>query len=309
MHDLVAENAAAASRLQRMLVFYQRRCTETDPSAVPGRRALSPVQETVVEVGELWGLSPGRVRSGLLHCRILSTALPDVWALCRSGALDGYRAGLVADAATTLPETSWPVLADRIGSWLGKHLRRPGQDPQLPEIVCCTVKQLRNKLTYETAKLAPRDADERFRRSFADRRATARTRPEQGTLDDGMGSLSVSHSVDQVQLADYRLTLSAKALRAAGDQRTLEQLRADLAIDLLTGKAQIRSSTADLERRADAEPATTAGEPAAGGDSVTGDWITRFPTLGFARPVINVTVPIQTCSASPTTRECSPAGP
>jgi hypothetical protein len=105
-----------------------------------------------------------------------------------------------------------------------------------------------------------------------------------------MGSLSVTHSVDQVPLADYRLTLSAKALRAAGDERTLEQLRADLAMDLLTGRAQIQSSTAELERRADAEPLVAGART----DSAAGDWFTRLPALGYARPIINVTVPIQT---------------
>jgi hypothetical protein len=154
VHYLVAENSAAASRLLRMLVFYERRCAVVDPSAVPGRRALTAVQETVIEVGELWGLSPGRVRSDLLHCRVLTTSFPDVWRLCRLGALDGYRAGLVAEAATNLPERSWPAFAERIGHWLRKHLRRPGGDPELPELVCCTVKQLRNKLTYEVNKLA-----------------------------------------------------------------------------------------------------------------------------------------------------------
>lgn len=300
VHDLVVENAAAASRLQRMLEFYQRRCAEVDPAAVPGRRALTPVQETVIEVGELWGLSPGRVRSDLLRGRVLTTSFPDVWRLCRSGALDGYRAGLVADAATNLPERSWPAFADRVGPWLRKQLRRPGDDPDLPEIVCCTVKQLRNKLTYEVNKLAPREADERFRRSFAERRASARMRPADGSVDDGMGSLSVTHSIDQVQLADYRLTLSAKALRAAGDERTLEQLRADLAMDLLTGRAEIQSPTAELERRADGEPlapdagAASAGAAGPGPDPVVSGWITRLPALGFARPVINLTVPMQT---------------
>jgi hypothetical protein len=33
---------------------------------------------------------------------------------------------------------------------VGTYLRQPGSDPSLPETVGCTVKQLRNKLTYET---------------------------------------------------------------------------------------------------------------------------------------------------------------
>ena len=84
-----------------------------------------------------------------------------------------------------------------------------------------TVKQLRNKLTYETTRLRPRDADERFRAAYADRRAVARTHPVDGSVGDGTGSLMLTSSVDRVQLADYRLTLAAKAVRASGDARTL----------------------------------------------------------------------------------------
>ncbi len=253
VHDLVLENAAHARRLDRLLEFH-RRCEErSDDSRFP----LTPVQETVVEVGELWGLSPGRVRSELQRARVLATYLPDVWSLCLAGGLDGYRAGLVADAATSgLPETSWPAFAERIGPWLRHRLRRPGDDPSLPLVVAATVKQLRNKLTYETNRLRPRDADERFRTAYAERRAVARTHPVDGSPGDGTGSLTLTDSVDRILLADHRLTLAAKSARASGDPRTLEQLRTDLAVDLILGET--------------------------------------VPGSGFARPVINVTVPIQT---------------
>ncbi len=163
----------------------------------------------------------------------------------------------MADAATSgLPETSWPAFAERIGPWLRHRLRRPGDDPAMPPVVAATVKQLRNKLTYETNRLRPRDADERFRTAYAERRAVARTDPVDGSPGDGTGSLTLTDSVDRILLADHRLTLAAKSARASGDPRTLEQLRADLAVDLILGET--------------------------------------VPGSGFARPVINVTVPIQT---------------
>ena len=93
VEDLVTENAAAARRLGRLVEFH-RRCGHR---VVPeGHFTLTPVQETVVEVGELWGLSPGRVRSELQRARVLSETFPEVWALCLEGALDLYRAGLVS---------------------------------------------------------------------------------------------------------------------------------------------------------------------------------------------------------------------
>ena len=321
VHDLAAEAAASAARLARLLAFHDRLVARAAAAPRPpeDRRHLSALQETIVEAGSLWGLSPGRVRADLTRARVLSTHFPGVWALCRAGRLDGYRAGLVADAATgRLPEACWPELAERVTGWLHRHLRRPGEDPDLPEWVCSSVKQLRNKLTYETARLAPRTGEEAFRRGYADRHATAHTHPlpggPGGGVGDGMGTLSLTHSIDEGQLADYRLTLAAKALHAQrpeGDERTLEQLRADVAADLLTGRAEIQTPTADLEDLADGVVGPDAAEgvdsrdgaadsrdgaagdaPAAG--SVPGDWFTRLPALGYARPIINVTVPFQT---------------
>ena len=73
-----------------------------------------------------------------------------------------------------------------------------------------------------------------------------------------MSWLSVGATTDQAHLAAHRLTLAAKDLRRQGDERTLDQLRSDLAMDLLTGCA----------------------------DGV--------PLPAYARPVINLTVPLQT---------------
>jgi hypothetical protein len=305
VHDLAAEAAASAARLGRLLAFHDRlvaRAVAAPPSQPPEgerRRHLSALQETIVEAGSLWGLSPGRVRADLSRARVLSAHFPQVWALWRAGRLDGYRAGLVADAATgRLPGSCWPELAERITAWLHRHLRCPGDDPTVPEWVCGSVKQLRNKLTYETTRLAPRLGEEAFRRGYADRHASAHTHPLDGSPGDGIGTLVLTHSVDQVQLADYRLTLAAKALRGQGDGRTLEQLRADVALDLLTGRAQIQTPTGDLEDLAESAevPKGRASHDDVGAEagSAAGGWFTRLPALGYARPIINVTVPIQT---------------
>ena len=75
---------------------------------------------------------------------------------------------------------------------------------------------------------------------------------------DGIGQLSVVSSIDKVLIAERRLHLAAKAKRAGGDERTIRQLMSDLAIDLIVGLAD------DL------------------------------PVPNYARPIINVTVPLET---------------
>ncbi len=272
LEDQRAENAAAAYRLARLDEFRIRQ--EADHKA---RQAdsphftLTPIQETVIEAGELWGYSVGRIRGDLRTVRTLKEHFPGIWALCLDGALDMYKASLVADAAkfSLTRRVEFAAFGKRITAWL---LNGIPPDSDRPRLVNRTVKQLRNKLNYELNKLKPQDADERFKQAFKDRKAKA-------TLgEDGIGFLGVTNSANQVQLADYRLTLSAKALRAAGDERTLEQLRADLAIALILGKTVINAGNGELE---DEERDHTEAFQAV-----------RTPK--YARPIVNVTVPIQT---------------
>jgi hypothetical protein len=136
--------------------------------------------------------------------------------------------------------------------FLRKHLRGVDGEPDVEPLVTCTVRQLRNAIDYALRKVQPAREDEQFRKAYAARAAYAR--------DDvpGLGWLSVNGRIDQVRLADHRLTLAARSKRKDGDERTIAQLKADLALDLLTGKAD------------------------------------AAPLPKYARPITNLTVPIQT---------------
>jgi hypothetical protein len=250
--DVIAENRAGAQRWARLVEFYRRREQQFPAKNKQSQHfALTARQETVVEVGELWGMSATWVRKQLNVALCLSEHFPDLWALCLDGRLDGYRATLVAEAATTQldhPEERWRF-ATRITAFLLRHLRSVEGGG---ELVTCTHRQLRNKIAYELRLLRSGDAEERFRKKYADRAVTGHDD------EDGMSWLSISNTTDQVRLAHHRLTLAAKQKRADGDDRTLDQLRADLAIDLLTGKEE------------------------------------GVPVPTYARPIVNLTVPIQT---------------
>ena len=253
--DGVVEARAAARRWARLVEFHRRR--EGDHrarEAVSPRFTLTPRQETAVEVAELWGLSEGRVRHELNVALFLDQHLPRVWELCLAGQLDAYRATLIAD--TVRHAISDPValarIADRLAVFLDRHLTAAHGLEGVPAVVGCTAKQLRNKLTYEISLLRPADAEERHRTAHAQRRVA-------GTeLPDGMGHLAITSTLDQVRLAEHRLTLAARQLRQDGDPRTIDQLKSDLAIDLIVGRAE------------------------------------GVPTPAYARPIVNVTVPIQT---------------
>jgi hypothetical protein len=87
-----------------------------------------------------------------------------------------------------------------------------------------------------------------------------------------MAALTIDTDLVSVKLAEHHLDLLARDARTAGDQRTLDQLRTDLAVDLLTGRHQATSNADD-------------GSSNDSGVTGTGRW---------ARPIINVTVPYQT---------------
>jgi hypothetical protein len=255
--DAIAENRAAAQRWARLVVFFRRR--EADDAArheASPHFALTPRQQTVVEVGELWCRPESWVRKQLNIALCLSTHFGLVWRLCHEGRLDAYRASIIADAARygLDHDAEYAALARRLESFLTRHLKPVDDIPgaEVESVVSCTPKQLRNKLTYEINKIRAADAEARHRKA----KAARDVRVIDG--DDGMSWLTVTGTTDQVQLARHRLTLAAKHLRREGDERTLDQLRADLALDLLTGHAD------------------------------------GAPIPAYARPVVNLTVPIQT---------------
>jgi hypothetical protein len=251
----IEANRAAADQWARLVEFFRRReADDSDRHTDSPHFALTPRQQTVVEVGELWGLADSWVRKQLNIALCLSTHFAFVWELCLAGRLDTHRATIIADAvrhSLDRPE-EYAVLARRIEVFLTRHLRPIEGLEGVDSVVRCTPKQLRNKLSYEIRLLRAADAAERFRKAYAGRDV------QKIDGEDGMSWLTVNATTDKVQLAGHRLTLAAKQFRAKGDERTLDQLRSDLAIDLLTGREH------------------------------------DVPLPTYARPIINLTVPIQT---------------
>lgn len=242
--DVVVENHASARRWARLVELHRRR-PDTD-----GNFAMTAREWTALEVSEAWAVSDNHARHQLNVALFLSEHLPGVWKLCLQGALDRYRATTIADIARLRLDdpADWARLAERLAPFLSRHLR--SYDDLGVALVTCTVTQLRNKLNYETRVLRP--ADDEFAKQLSDRAVRAHE------FEDGMAQLSVTSSVDQVRLARHRLHLTAKELRSRGDERTIEQLMADVALDLIIGRAP------DL------------------------------PVPRYARPIVNVTVSLET---------------
>lgn len=259
--DQVLAGAANGRAWARLVEFHHRReDDEGGRHAVAPHFTLTPRQATVAEISDLWGWEAWWVRTQLNVALCLSVYFPRVWGWCLTGQLDAHRAKMIADAARLKLDDplAWKRLADRLEPWLHRHLtvveaRMPDGSPA-PPVVACTARQLRNKLDYEVKKLIPAAGEDEHRQAKA-RRAVRRSESRDGT---GVGWLGINHTTDQLQVAEQALTLAARQLRDGGDERSMDQLRADIAVDRLIGRT----------------------------DGVK--------TPGFARPVVNLTVPIQT---------------
>ncbi|HEU4511885.1 MAG TPA: DUF222 domain-containing protein [Nocardioidaceae bacterium] len=151
-----------------------------------------------------------------------------------------------------------------------KHLTDPAAVAQLAE-------KMGSWLAEQwTKKLRPRAAQERHDRRYADRSVRV------DATGDGMAALYLTSDVMSLRAVEHRLTLIAKAMQTAGEPRTLAQLRADLSVELLLGKLTVGAKDGELER-----PETSpTGEPL--------DTVELHEIGAWARPVVNVTVPIQT---------------
>ena len=112
-----------------------------------------------------------------------------------------------------------------------------------------TAAQLRDRLRYRANKADPELATRRYRHSVVDRRVHL------GLDSEGTAQLSGTNlPVDRAAAAEDRLDRLARAAKADGDARTLDQLRADAMLDALAGiPFQLRPGhypyTADADRR------------------------------------------------------------
>jgi hypothetical protein len=157
--------------------------------------------------------------------------LPSVFAAVRSGRIDAVRAVVFSQSLAGLDEQAARRIADGL---IDKAAR-------------LTAGQLRERLRYRVLKADPSLAKKRYQQCVADRRVYNQP------YHDGTAELAGVNLPPQLAAAAYdRINRLAKAARAAGDVRTLPQLRADAYLDLLIGKPfQLMPSTDVLTREAD----------------------------------------------------------
>lgn len=173
-------------------------------------------------------------------CRVAgSSSVRRAW---RTGELDGRKAALICEQVGHLDASTREGVSRDAATYGSTH----------------TGPQLRAWLRRRVIAADPQAAEERRRRAVADRRIVITPR------DDGVSELWAllpSVQARQIQLA---LSAAASAL-GADDERTMDQRRADIAVDLLLGRQtpsavelRVVVSAASLEGRS-TEPAEVSG--------------------------------------------------
>lgn len=200
---------------------------------------------------------PERTAQRLLHqAHILSQR--------HCATLESLREGEISWRHTTLLLHEYDALPDSTAGEVEKKL--------LPIARECST----NKLAYHARKLRtalhPDCLDDRARTAHARRRVDVEP------ADDAMAWLEIYLPATDAAAIDARLTHAARALRTAGEVRTLTQLRVDVLTDLLTQQTPARART-------------SMDDDAPGGGS--DDASDSSATSGI-RAHINVTVPVLT---------------
>ncbi|MCJ1674731.1 MULTISPECIES: HNH endonuclease signature motif containing protein [unclassified Rathayibacter] len=229
-----AERAASPTRLraaERMHRGYRIALTVPEAFARGATRSVTRdlVERSVrAELAVAFGVSEREVSRRLETAQLLMEHLPLTRALLRDGLILWELGEAICRTASSLPETSRSALDERAAD----------------AAVRMTTTQLRRALGRWREELHEQPLAERHARAKEDRAVWV-------TPDvDGMATLCVYAPAPAVSGAYDRLRRISRTLRDEGDPRTLQQLSADAAVDLLCD-GDIIGTTPNDEHRPD----------------------------------------------------------
>ncbi|MEP6464273.1 MAG: DUF222 domain-containing protein [Frankiaceae bacterium] len=181
-------------------------------AASAAARAGSPLAEFVpVELGFVLRLSPNAAQDRLHVAGELAGRLRETLRLLAAGGLDYYRARCVVDAVAGLDDDTAAAVQARV----------------LPNATERTATQLKAALRRAVLAMDPAGAERRHAAARRERRVEFRP------AADGMAWLNVTAPADDAALVYSALDgLARAARRSPAESRTLDQLRADVLVEI-----------------------------------------------------------------------------
>ncbi|MDJ0924036.1 MAG: DUF222 domain-containing protein, partial [Acidimicrobiia bacterium] len=155
----------------------------------------------------------------------LQRRLPQVWQALLDGRVDVRRARVLVDGTLHLSTANAQELVAGV----------------LDDAAQMTTGQLRAKLRKLCIQVDPEDAKQRYRQAVEDRRVVA-----EPTIDGVADLRGLDLPPHRVQAAMRRINRLALDLRHNGDTRTIDQLRADVLLDLLEGTGHLKDNQAGV---------------------------------------------------------------
>jgi hypothetical protein len=148
---------------------------------------------------------------------VLCERLPQVWRALSEGLIDLPRARILADQTVHLPRELAQQVCDQA------LVKAPGQ----------TTGQLRARIQRLIICIDPAAAKDRYENTLTERRVICEP------TDAGTANLhGLDLPADQANQAMCRINRLAHTAKRGGDRRCIDQIRADIYLDLLTGNHQ-----------------------------------------------------------------------
>ncbi len=201
----------------------------------------------------------------LALARQIVRRLPALHAAMLAGQIDAHKARVISDQLLCLSDEQARAVVNKI----------------LPEAAGKTTGQLRHKLARLVITIDPAAARTRYREAVTHRQVWC-GREEEGTLSLGGRRLPA----DRAAAAFDHLDTLATALLEAGDSRGLEELRADVMLDLLQGLIT------DLQPDPDTTEQPTPPTPSATPPAATPTGPTATPVRPTGRPTMPARPPM-----------------
>lgn len=209
---------------QRLVSHFQARAYET-MVAVLGRVADLDGDVPPGELAEVYELASAEIRTALSLTRKaadaelgmaedLKTRLPRVWEALLAGEIDLRRAKTIVYGVSHLP----PEAARRV------------VDEIIDDAPGLTSGQIHARLRRLCVQADPEEAARRYEAAVTDRRLVTEA-TEEGTAN----LLGLDLPPARVVAVSRRIDRIAKSLKTSGETRSMDQLRADVLLDLLSG--------------------------------------------------------------------------
>ncbi|MGW4489036.1 DUF222 domain-containing protein [Amycolatopsis sp. NPDC004368] len=187
------------------------------------RRRRSDARELASEVALALHLTDNRAGAMISAAEALTNRLPRTFRLMDNGFVDLYRAMKVTDGTV----------------WLSDHHARIVDTLLEDRLAVKNPTQIRKATAYAAMKADPEGAANRVTQRRTERRTVLHHQSE------GISQLSIDNAPTEKATAAYlRIDKIARTLKKNDEKRTLDQIRADVTLDLLlTGKGGVPEQT------------------------------------------------------------------